>query len=119
MENFGATVPKFPTSRDPSPLVYVVVALVMTWPLARVAPGKLAADLGDPAFNCWILAWTSGQILKALHGDFSALAQFWNGNIFHPEPYSLALSEHMFAQALQIAPVYAATGNVILAFSAK
>ena len=44
-------------------------------------------------------------------------AAFWNGNIFHPEPYSLALSEHMFAQALQIAPVYALTGNIILGYN--
>ena len=44
-------------------------------------------------------------------------AGFWNANIFHPEPYSLALSEHMFAQALQIAPVQALTGNVILGYN--
>ena len=102
----------------PRPLIfYCVVALVMTWPLARVAPGKLAADLGDPAFNCWILAWTSGQILKALQGDFSALTHFWNGNIFYPEPLTLAYSEHLVAQSLQILPVYAATGNILLSYN--
>ena len=89
----------------------------MTWPLARVATTRLAADVGDPAFNCWVLAWTTGQILAVLRGDFGAIANFWNGNIFHPEPLTLAYSEHLFAEALQIAPVYAATGNILLSYN--
>src|SRR5262245_55398394 len=108
---------EFPTIK-PRPLIfYCVVALVMTWPLARVAPGKLAADLGGPAFNCWTMAWTSGRILKVLQGDFSALAHFWNGNIFYPEPLTLAYSEHLFAQSIQILPVYAVTGNILLSYN--
>jgi hypothetical protein len=106
-----------PRNRDPAPLVYCVIALVMTWPLARVAGSRLASDLGDPAFNCWVLAWTSGQILRALRGDFSALANFWNGNIFYPEPLTLAFSEHLVAQSIQILPVYALTGNILLSYN--
>jgi hypothetical protein len=89
----------------------------MTWPLARVAGTRLAADLGDPAFNCWVLAWTSGQILAAFRGDFGALADFWNGNIFYPEPLTIAYSEHLFGLALPILPVYAATGNILMAYN--
>jgi hypothetical protein len=107
----------FFTNRDPAPFVFVAIAIVMTWPLARVATTRLAADVGDPAFNCWVLAWTTGQILAVLRGDFGAIANFWNGNIFHPEPLALAYSEHLFAEALQIAPVYAATGNILLSYN--
>ena len=44
-------------------------------------------------------------------------ANFWNANIFHPEPLTLAYSEHLFAQAVQILPVYALTGNIILCYN--
>ena len=98
-------------------LLYTVIAIVMTWPLASVADTQLAADLGDPAFNCWVLAWTSGQILAAFRGDFDALANYWNGNMFYPEPTTLAYSEHLSAEALQILPVYAATGNILLSYN--
>jgi hypothetical protein len=98
-------------------LVYIAIAVAMTWPLARVAGTRLAADTGDPAFNCWVLAWTSGQMLAALRGESGALANFWHGNIFHPEPLTLAYSEHLVAEALQILPVYAATGNILLSYN--
>ena len=106
---------KFPDARFL--LVYIAIAIAMTWPLARVAGTRLAADTGDPAFNCWVLAWTMGQMLAALGGDPGALANFWNGNIFHPEPLTLAYSEHLVAEALQILPVYAATGNILLSYN--
>jgi hypothetical protein len=106
---------KFPDARIL--LVYIAIAIAMTWPLARVAGTRIAADTGDPAFNCWVLAWTMGQMLAALGGDTGALARFWNGNIFHPEPLTLAYSEHLVAEALQILPVYAATGNILLSYN--
>jgi hypothetical protein len=97
-------------------LGYTALALVFTWPLVLGLGRDVPGDLGDSLLNMWILAWGAEHAPKLLVGAIS-WADFWNGNIFHPEPYSLALSEHMFAQALQIAPVYAATGNVILAYN--
>ena len=74
-------------------LAYALIAVVMTWPLARYLGTRLAADVGDPAFNSWVLAWTAGQILAALSGDVGALASYWHGNIFTPEPlWELPLS---------------------------
>lgn len=97
--------------------LYSIIAVVMTWPLAAHLGSRLASDLGDPAFNSWVLAWDAGQMLKAIGGDVGALAQYWNGNIFHPEPLTLAYSEHLTAQALQILPIYAATGNILIAYN--
>ena len=54
---------------------------------------------------------------RALGGDVGAIRNFWNANIFYPEPLTLAYSEHLFAQAVQILPVYALTGNVILSYN--
>ena len=98
-------------------LAYTLIAVVMTWPLARHLGSRLAADVGDPAFNSWVLEWTAGQILAALSGNVGALASYWHGNIFTPEPLTLAYSEHLTAQALQVLPIYAATGNILAAYN--
>ena len=97
-------------------LGYLSLALLVTWPLALGLGRDVPGDLGDSLLNMWILGWGAGHLPGLLTGATSWQA-FWNGNIFHPEPYTLALSEHMFAQALQVAPVYALTGNVILCYN--
>jgi hypothetical protein len=74
-------------------------------------------DLGDSLLNSWILAWDADHLSRFLSGDVAALRGFWNANIFHPEPLTLAYSEHLFAQSLQILPVYALTGNIILCYN--
>jgi hypothetical protein len=98
-------------------LAYLVIALVMTWPVGRNLTTRLPADLGDPAFNAWVLMWTGGQILAALSGDLSALGRYWHGNIFHPAPLTVAYSEHLTPIALQALPFYAATDNMILGYN--
>ena len=89
----------------------------MTWPLGANLGRAIAGDLADPVFNTWVLLWTSGQVLAFLGGDWSALGRYWHGNIFHPEPYTLAYSEHLTPQMLQALPVIALTGNVLLAYN--
>src|SRR6185436_4062876 len=98
-------------------VLYLAIALVMTWPLATVMTRQIAGDVGDTLFNCWILLWTSGQILRAISGDPGALAQYWNGNIFYPAPLTLAFSEHLTPQMLQALPVLAVSGNIVLAYN--
>lgn len=97
--------------------IYGATAVLTTWPLAIVMPHRIAGDTGDTLFNCWALLWTSGQVLRALHGDLAALAQYWNGNIFHPAPLTLAYSEHLTPQMLLALPIIAATGNIVLAYN--
>ncbi len=108
----------------PSPLtpvraaaLYLAVALVFTWPLAVGLSRDIPWDLGDSLLNAWILAWDADRLLRLLGGDVDAIRNFWNANIFYPEPLTLAYSEHLFAQAVQILPVYAFTGNVILSYN--
>ena len=74
-------------------------------------------DMGDPVFVCWVLLWTGGQVFSFLSGDFGALSRYWHGNIFYPEPLTLAYSEHFTAQMLQALPVLAVTDNVVLAYN--
>ncbi len=98
-------------------VLYGAVALIFTWPLALGLTRDIPWDLGDSLLNAWILAWDADRLLRFLSGDVGALRNFWNANIFYPEPLTLAYSEHLFAQAVQILPVYALTGNIILCYN--
>jgi hypothetical protein len=89
----------------------------MTWPLAARLGREIAWDLGDPVFNSYVMSWTGGQVLSALGGNFNALHDFWNGNIFYPEPLTITYSEHLTPQMLQILPLYAITGNIVLCYN--
>lgn len=98
-------------------LLFTAATIAFTWPLITSLSTKNAADLGDPLFICWVLMWTGGQTLRFLKGDWHALADYWNANIFYPEKLTLAYSEHFTGQMLQILPVFAATGNIILCYN--
>ena len=96
---------------------YTLAACAFTWPLIRVVHREVAADMGDPVFVCWVLLWTSGQVFAFVSGDFSALSRYWHGNIFYPEPLTLAYSEHFTAQMLQALPLLAVTDNIVLVYN--
>jgi hypothetical protein len=88
-------------------LVYVVLAVVMTWPLAAGLTHDVPGDFGDPLFNAWVLSW-----------DFTHLGRgWWNANIFAPHPLALAYSEHLLPLAVQAWPIYAVTHNPLLCYN--
>jgi len=97
--------------------LYAIAAVLLTWPLASVATQQIAGDASDTLFNGWVLQWTSGQVMRALHGDLSALGHYWDGNIFYPASLTLAYSNHLTPQMLQALPVLASTGNIVLAYN--
>ncbi|MEZ5286978.1 MAG: hypothetical protein R2712_19665 [Vicinamibacterales bacterium] len=97
-------------------LGYTALALVFTWPLAAGLATDVPGDMGDSLLNMWILEW-GAQHLPALAAGRLSWEAFWSANIFYPEPCTLALSEHMVPQALQVAPVLALTGNIILGYN--
>jgi len=88
-------------------LLYLALTVGLTWPLVRGLTRDLPADLGDPLFVTWVLAWDATHLGRGL----------WNANIFFPQPLALAYSEHFLAQAVQILPVYALTKNPILCYN--
>lgn len=96
---------------------YLAITIAATWPLVRGLGRDVAWDLGDSVLNTWILAWDCVQIRAILGGDFSRFATFFDANIFHPSPLTLAYSEHLIPQALQIFPVYLVSGNPILCYN--
>lgn len=96
---------------------YFLITIALTWPLARGIARDVAWDLGDSLLNMWILAWDAEQLKAILRGDFARVRTFFDANIFHPEPRTLAYSEHLFAQAVQAFPIYLATRNPILCYN--
>ena len=100
-----------------SPLVlYTALAVVLTWPLILGLGSDVPGDFGDSLLNMWILGWGAEHAPGLLTGSIG-WSEFWNANIFHPDPLALALSEHLFGQVLQILPVYWLTGNIILCYN--
>jgi hypothetical protein len=97
-------------------LIFSVLSVALTWPLVLGLGSDVPGDLGDSLLNMWILAWGAEHVPQLLTGQIG-WSEFWNANIFHPDPLSLALSEHLFGQTLQILPVYWLTGNIILCYN--
>ena len=96
--------------------LYTLLSFVLTWPLVLGLGSDVPGDFGDSLLNMWILGWGAEHAPALLTGSIG-WTQFWNANIFHPDPLALALSEHLFGQVLQILPVYWLTGNIILCYN--
>ena len=79
-------------------LLFVLLAVFHTWPLAS-APGTLSRhDNSDAVLNEWAVAWVAHQVVRNPLRLFEA-------NIFHPESNTLAFSEHMFLQGMMGGPL--------------
>jgi hypothetical protein len=79
-----------------------------TWPLAT-NPGVLSRnDNGDAVLHEWIMAWVAHQVVTDPWHLFDA-------NIFYPERYTLAYSDHLFVQSMLAAPLLWAGASPVLA----
>jgi hypothetical protein len=96
---------------------YVVFAIVMTWPVVTGMTRHLPADLLDPAFVTFLIAWGSKHWLELLSGDLSAAVRFWNAPIYYPETLTTGYSEHFALHSLLTLPIYALTHNAILCYN--
>lgn len=88
--------------------LFGVLAVAHTWPLAT-NPGVLSRnDNGDAVLHEWILAWVAHQVVAdPLH--------LFDANIFYPERYTLAYSDHLFVQSMLAAPLLWAGASPVLA----
>lgn len=91
----------------PAALLFVLLAIVHTWPLAT-SPAVLSRnDNGDAQLNEWILAWIVHQLPRDPGRLFDA-------NIFYPAANTLAFSEPLIVPALMGAPVVWLGGSPVL-----
>src|SRR5438132_11033508 len=89
--------------------LFVVLALLMTWPLARNLRTAVAYP-GDPFINTWILDWDWYATLhQPLH--------LFEANAFYPSHDSLAYSENLYGVALLLFPLRALGAGAITAYN--
>ncbi len=95
-------------------LCFVVLAVVVVFPtlqqLHSTLPTGPTGVATVPLFNTWTIWW---NIDRAAHG----FAGYWQAPIFHPSAGTFAFSEPQPATLL-VAPVYWATGSLIIAYKA-
>ena len=68
-------------------LLYLVLTVAMTWPLALAPASLVPADYGDPLLNAWIL-WLNAQSVPLT-------ARWWDAPAFYPSHDVLAFSENL------------------------
>ncbi len=90
--------------------VFVVLTAILAFPLS-LDPGTRALPLSaDTRLFLWTLSWDVHALLtQPLH--------LFDANIFHPEPRTLAYSEHLLGSAVIGAPFLLATDNPVLAMN--
>ncbi len=88
-------------------LIFTCFSIALTWPLAWKMRDTIVS-WGDPVFQVWTMAW-NWHALTTSPGDL------FNANVFYPWRNVLAYSDHLLGQTLLVWPVYALTGNVLLA----
>jgi hypothetical protein len=91
-------------------LVFLLLSIVHTWPLAA-EPGVLSRnDNGDAQLNEWIVAWVAHQLPRDP-------ANLFQGNIFYPARDVLAFSEPLIVPALLAAPALWLGASPVLAIN--
>ena len=96
-------------------LLFVALTIAMTWPQAQYM-GSRVYDTDDPLLSIWRVSWIA-HILPISPGNL------FNGNIFHPEPRTLAYSDSVLLQGFAGAPLIwsgmsrVTTYNVLLLLS--
>ena len=89
------------------PLLYLALAVALTWPLVLVLGTHVPHDLGDPILSTWTLWWNSQRI------PFTAA--WWDAPQFYPIHGSIAFSDHRVGLSLISEPVQRLGGSPLLA----
>jgi hypothetical protein len=89
--------------------VFLLAAVVSTWPQARHLRDGLT-DVWDAKFTGWVMHWDFAQ-------TFRDPLRLFHANIFHPAPYALAFSENLYGAAVFGFPLYAAGLSTLAAYN--
>jgi hypothetical protein len=91
-------------------LLFLALALVLSWPLALHLPNGLINDNADAHLFLWTLAWDT-------HAFLSQPLAIFDANIYYPQARTLAYSENAIGSAIFAAPILWLTGNPVLALN--
>lgn len=87
---------------------YSALTLVMVSPLVNYGHLAEASYPGDARLVMWTMAWDGHALLTG--------APLFDANMFYPAGQALTWTEHHLGVAIFALPVYAATGNPVLAY---
>jgi len=90
-------------------LLFALLSVVMTWPLARIL-GTGVADPGDPFISVWILDWD-------WYATFHRGVSLFQANAFSPALYPLAYSDNLYGIAILLFPLRAVGLAPLTAFN--
>lgn len=89
---------------------YLVLAVVLTWPLTAQLSTAVPNDLGDPLLNAWLLWWNAQTV--------PLTAAWWDSPAFFPAEATLTFSEHLAGISPLSTPLYWLSGNAQFAYNA-
>ena len=91
-------------------VLFVVLAVLETWPLATDLVHLSRNDNADTVLNEWALAWVAHQAPRSpLH--------LFDANIFYPERDTLGYAETLLVQSAMAAPLIWSGGSPVLAYN--
>jgi hypothetical protein len=88
-------------------VAFLVLSILMTWPLVVDLGGQVPSDPVDPVFTSWIMAWGPEGLSR------NPLKVF-DSPMFYPEPLTLALSENLLGLSVPLSPLWFLTRNPAL-----
>lgn len=92
-----------------SAVIYLAVAMAVTWPLVTVASTCVSIGFEDvetvPLLNVWTIWWNADRA-------GAGLENYWHAPIFQPTRYAFAFSEAQ-PTTLIVAPIVALSGPVL------
>jgi hypothetical protein len=97
-------------TRAPSAfLLYCLITVALTYPLALELGSVFPHDSGDPALNTWILWWNARSV--------PLTPAWWNPPAFYPLAGVLSFSEHLLGLSLIATPIQWLGGSPLLAYN--
>src|SRR5215471_3801231 len=91
-------------------LLFLLLAVVHTWPLASDPAHLSRDDNADAVLNEWTIAWVAHETPRdPLH--------LFDANIFYPDRNVLAYSEHMFVPSMMGAPMLWSGASPVLTYN--
>ncbi len=91
-------------------LVFAILAVAMTWPLATRLTDHVPSDLGDPLYTVWIMDWD-------IQASKTGFREFWNGNIFFPHLGTVLYADTLIVPTLVGLPLAVLSNNLILSYN--
>jgi len=94
-----------------SAAIYLVFAIIFTFPLITNLRSSVPGDLGDPLLNVWTLWWDSERLI---HLD---IMNYFDANVMFPYRNALAFSEHLTGEAIISLPFYIVFRDPLLVYN--